>query len=85
MLEDSTSIQTVEDPILCSPWEEPEEHWLYDTETGRPSKVPARREASCWFRTERTGSAQRSLLVLRPAYGRPVIATWAETGNALGI
>ena len=30
-------------------------------------------------------SEDRSLLALRPAYGRPVIATCAETGNALGI
>ena len=55
-------IQPVEDPILCSPYEEPGLHWLYDTKTGRPSKVPARREASYWYKSERTGSAQRSLL-----------------------
>ena len=55
-------VRPVEDPILCSPWEEPDRHWLYDTRTGVPSKAPGRRPAGYWFRTERTGSAQRSLL-----------------------
>jgi hypothetical protein len=38
-------IQPVEDPILSSPYEEPEEHWLYDEETGEPSKQTGRRPA----------------------------------------
>ena len=62
MPEPRIPIQPVEDPILCSPYEEPGLHWLYDTRTGVPSKVPARREASYWYKSERTGSAQRSLL-----------------------
>ena len=62
MPEPRIPIQPVEDPILCSPYEEPGLHWLYDTRTGAPSKVPARREASYWYKSERTGSAQRSLL-----------------------
>ena len=62
MPEPRIPIQPVEDPILCSPYEEPGLHWLYDTKTGVPSKVPARREASYWYKSERTGSAQRSLL-----------------------
>ena len=55
-------IQPVEDPILCSPYAEPDRHWLYDTRTGIPSKTPGRRPASYWYKSERTGSAQRSLL-----------------------
>jgi type III restriction enzyme len=55
-------IQPVENPILCSPYKEPDQHWLYDTKTGIPSKTPGRRPASYWFKTERTGSAQMSLL-----------------------
>ena len=27
-------IQPVERPILCNPYEEPDAHWVYDTETG---------------------------------------------------
>ena len=55
-------IQPVDDPILCSPYEEPDQHWLYDTRTGVPSKNPGRRPASYWYKSERTGSAQMSLL-----------------------
>jgi type III restriction enzyme len=52
-------IQPVEDPILCSPYREPDQHWVYDTRTGIPTKTPGRRPASYWFKTERTGPAQR--------------------------
>ena len=62
MPDNQIPVRPVEDPILCSPWEEPDRHWLYDTRTGGPSKAPGRRPAGYWFRTERTGSAQRSLL-----------------------
>ena len=30
----SIPIQPVENPILCSPYKEPDQHWLYDTKTG---------------------------------------------------
>jgi type III restriction enzyme len=55
-------IQPVERPILCSPYEEPKEHWTYDLTTGAARRTPGRRPASYWYRTERTGSAQLSLL-----------------------
>lgn len=57
-------IQPVENPILCSPYKEPDQHWLYDTSTGIPSKNIGRRPASYWFKTERTGSAQLSLSLI---------------------
>ena len=53
-------IQPVENPIICSPFEKPKHHWLYDTRTGIPSKMDKRREASYWFKTEKTGTAQQS-------------------------
>ena len=31
-------IQPVENPILCFPYREPDQHWLYVTKTGIPSK-----------------------------------------------
>ena len=43
--EEQIPVQPVEDPILCSPYAEPELHWLYDTRTGIPSKNPGRRAA----------------------------------------
>ena len=54
-------IQPVENPILCSPYREPDQHWQYDTRTGIPTKTPGRRPASYWFKSERTGSAQQQL------------------------
>ncbi|MDE0635449.1 MAG: DEAD/DEAH box helicase family protein [Candidatus Poribacteria bacterium] len=54
-------IQPVEQPILCSPYEEPTAHWVYDTQTGEASKQPGRREAGYWYKTERTGSDQLKL------------------------
>ncbi len=54
-------IQPVDKPILCSPYREPDQHWVYDRVTGIPTRTPGRREASYWFKTERTGSAQLKL------------------------
>ena len=52
-------IQPVSKPILCSPYEKPTAHWLYDTKTGEAKRVPDRRPASYWYKTQRTGTAQR--------------------------
>jgi type III restriction enzyme len=51
-------IQPVSRPILCSPWEEPTAHWVYDTATGEASEAADRRPASYFYRTHRTGSTQ---------------------------
>ncbi len=51
-------IQPVEQPILCSPYDEPDVHWIYDTNTGEAKKNPGRRDAGYWYKTQRTGSAQ---------------------------
>ena len=80
-------IQPVENPILCSPYQEPEQHWLYDTRTGIPTKAPGRRPASYWFKTERTGSAQMSLLAEEERDDLPLVNVlrddvrrWRESG-----
>src|SRR5438552_2538132 len=57
----SAPIQPVERPILCNPYEEPTEHWLYNRETGKAEPMPGRRDAGYYFKTERTGSAQQQL------------------------
>ncbi len=54
-------IQPVEQPILCSPYQEPTAYWIYDPQTGEASKSPGRREAGYWYKTERTGSDQLNL------------------------
>ena len=54
-------IQPVDKPIICKPYDEPNDHWVYDRETGEASRAGMRRPASYWYKTERTGSAQREL------------------------
>ena len=60
--ESGIPVEPVEQPILCSPYEEPELHWFYTRETGTPTKRAGRREASYWFKTVAAGSARRLLL-----------------------
>ncbi len=55
-------VQPVENPIICNPYDEPHDHWIYDKESGAASRAGIRREASYWYKTERTGGAQLSLL-----------------------
>ena len=80
-------IQPVEEPILCSPYKEPDQHWLYDTATGLPQKIQSRREASYWYKTERTGSLQRQLLAEEERDDLPLVnalredvKNWRESG-----
>ena len=53
-------IQPVDNPILCSPYDEPNNHWVYDDQ-GVAHHAMRRRPASYWYKTQRTGSAQQSL------------------------
>jgi type III restriction enzyme len=87
MPEEQIPIQPVENPILCSPYKEPDQHWLYDTKTGIPSKTPGRRPASYWFKTERTGGAQRDLFAEEERDDLPLVNAlredvrrWRESG-----
>ena len=87
MVEAAIPIRPVENPILCSPYDEPDQHWLYDTGTGLPQKMPHRREASYWYRTERTGSSQRQLLAEEERDDLPLVnalradvKAWRESG-----
>ena len=80
-------IQPVENPILCSPYKVPDQHWLYDTRTGIPSKTPGRRTSKYWFKTERTGSSQMSLLAEEERDDLPLVNAlrddvrrWRESG-----
>jgi len=78
-------VQAVPDPILCSPYEEPREHWLY--ESGVPKRTPERRTAGYYYKTERTGSAQIDLFAEENRDDLPVVnalrkdvARWRESG-----
>lgn len=54
-------IQPVEKPIICNPYEEPNDHWVYDSKTGEASRAGDRRPAGYWYKTEKVGSAQARL------------------------
>ncbi|RKU27807.1 hypothetical protein C6499_11270 [Candidatus Poribacteria bacterium] len=54
-------IQPVDEPILCSPYEEPTAHWVYDPNTGRPSRQEGRRVAGYWVEEYGTTNEQLAL------------------------
>ncbi len=66
-------IQPVANPILCSPYEEPTAHWVYDTQSGEASAAPGRRRASYWYKTVRTGSMQLSMLAEEESDDLPLV------------
>jgi type III restriction enzyme len=57
----SIPIQPVDKPIICSPYVEPNDHWIYDTRTGAASRAGYRRPAGYWYKTSKTGAAQAEL------------------------
>ena len=71
-------VQPVDRPILCNPYEEPHDHWIYDKETGAASRAGIRRDASYWYKTERTGSAQLSLLAEEERDDLPLVNALRE-------
>jgi type III restriction enzyme len=66
-------LQPVEKPILCSPYEEPGEHWLYDTATGTAQRIQGRRPASYWYKTQRVATQQLSLLAEEEREDLPLV------------
>ncbi|MDS4070461.1 MAG: DEAD/DEAH box helicase family protein [Candidatus Competibacter sp.] len=80
-------VQPVDKPIICSPYEEPGDHWVYDTRTGAGSRAGMRRPASYWYRTERTGSAQAEMFAEEERDDLPLVnrlradvKRWRESG-----
>ena len=53
-------IQPVDKPIICNPYDEPNDHWVYDN-FGNASRAGHRRPAGYWYKTEKTGSRQERL------------------------
>ncbi len=84
---ESLPIQPVEKPILCSPYAEPTEHWMYDTETGAAHRLPGRRPASYWFKTQRVATQQLGLFAEEEREDLPLVNAlrldvkrWRESG-----
>jgi type III restriction enzyme len=71
-------VQPVEKPILCSPYGEPHDHWIYDRQTGTPRRAGFRRPAGYWYKTERTGSAQISLFAEEERDDLPLVIKLRE-------
>ncbi|MGF1580269.1 MAG: BPTD_3080 family restriction endonuclease [Gemmataceae bacterium] len=61
MTEQNLPIPPASDPIICSSYDEPNKHWVYDSATGEPSFADSRRPAGYWYKTERSGLAQMEL------------------------
>lgn len=59
---EQTPIQPVPRPILCKPYEEPRDHWLYDRETGIARQAGFRRPAGYYFKTERVVNVEQGKL-----------------------
>ncbi|HJT31819.1 MAG TPA: hypothetical protein VJ783_07175, partial [Pirellulales bacterium] len=80
-------IQPVERPILCNPYVEPTDHWVYDGETGAASHGGTRRPAGYWYKTQRTGTAQQRLFTEEHRDDLPLVnllrddvRRWRESG-----
>ena len=90
-----TPMQPVEKPILCSPYEEPTEYWLYDQGTGEASRAPGRRPAGHWFKTDRSVPDQQGRLLAEENYEdlphvnrlREDVRRWRDSGyrNATNV
>ena len=90
-----TPMQPVENPILCKPYEEPAEYWLYDLETGEATRAPGRRPAGHWFKTDRSVPDQQGRLLAEENYEdlphvnrlREDVKRWRDSGyrNATNV
>lgn len=77
--------QAVEDPILNGPYEEPKEHWTY--QGGVPHRIPQRRPASYWFKSQKVGESQQGLFAEEDRDDLPLVnrlrddvRRWRESG-----
>ncbi len=77
--------QSVDEPVLHSPYEEPSSHWSYVE--GVPSKVPFRRPASYYYRSKKVGSAQVEMYAEEERDDLPLVnrlrtdvKRWRESG-----
>src|SRR6188768_777306 len=55
-------IQPVDNPIICSPYAPPEDHWFYN-EHGEATRPGHRRPAGYWYKTEKAAGGQRGLFL----------------------
>jgi type III restriction enzyme len=84
-------IQPVNKPILCSPYEEPREHWQYKINTDEAFRVSTRRPGAYWFKSRRTGMAQKEFGFITEEESEPLplvnalrsdVRRWRDGGYA---
>lgn len=56
-------IQPAPSPIICKPYDEPNDHWTYDRDTGAAGHAGFRRPAAYWYKTQKVGTAQQQLFL----------------------
>src|SRR5207245_9993685 len=61
-LQQDIPIQPVENPIICNPYDEPNDHWFYN-EHGEATRPGHRRPAGYWYKTEKVSAGQRALFL----------------------
>lgn len=62
-MSENAPVQPVDKPIICSPYIEPHDHWLYDRETGIANRAGFRRPAGYWYKTDKVGESQQRLFL----------------------
>ena len=71
-------IQPVERPILCNPYKEPADHWVYDSVTGEASHGGMRRPAGYWYKTEEVKVGQARLFAEEQRDDLPLVNALRE-------
>jgi len=78
-------VQPVDKPIICTPYDEPADHWVYNRQTGEPYRGGHRRPAGYYYKTERIAERrliaeeERDLLPLVNAL-RDDVRRWRDAG-----
>jgi type III restriction enzyme len=71
-------VQPVERPIICSPYDEPAAHWVYDTQSGEARKMDGRRPASYWYKSRRALTGQISMFAEEEREDLPLVNALRE-------
>lgn len=80
-------IQPVEKPIICNPFEEPDQYWHFDRDNMQMQRLNGRRPAGYWYKSDQVGAAQRGLFADEQWDDLPLInllrkdvRRWRESG-----
>ncbi len=65
-------VRPVDRPIICTPFDEPKQHWFYRT-NGEPIINSFRRPASYWYKTKKAYTSQTSLFATEESDELPLV------------